>query len=58
MGDYDFVVNLDNMLQQAKERKQDDGASGDYKRRWAIIYTDLEKVKAYLVQYLLGGGDE
>lgn len=58
MGDYDFVGNLDRLLQEAKERKENELETPDNKRRWAIVYAELEKVKAYLSQYLLGGGYE
>lgn len=54
----DYLGTLDVLLQRAYKNKTDDGLSSENKRRWAIVYTDLEKVKAYLIQYLLDGGDE
>lgn len=54
----DFLDRLNELLQNAHERKTDDSAPSDNRRRWSIVYTDLEKIKAYVVQYLFGGGSE
>lgn len=48
----DYLGTLELLLERAKKNKNDDGASPDDRRRWAIVYTDLEKVKAYILTYL------
>lgn len=48
----EFQENLDNLLIQAGKNKTEDEASSDDRRRWAIVYTELEKVKAYVAFYL------
>lgn len=53
---FDFLGHLDELLQDADERKTDDGAPSDYRRKWAIVYTDLEKLKAFVI-YLIGGDE-
>jgi len=50
-GEIGFVADLNKLLQEAKSHKQDELLSSDDKRRWAIIYTELEKVKAYVIAY-------
>ena len=53
--DFDFLGTLEKLLQDAHERKTDDGAPSEYRRKWSIVYTELEKLEAYVAHYLLGG---
>ena len=52
----DFEAQLDRLKQEAKDRKvsSDDG---EVARRWAIVYTELEKVSAYVHTYLEEDGE-
>lgn len=34
--------------------KQDDSIQSTDARRWAIVFTDLEKIEAYIQTFLLG----
>lgn len=45
-------------VQDAKDKalalKQDDSIQSTDARRWAIVFTDLEKIEAYIQAYLVG----
>lgn len=48
-----------NSVQGAKDKalalKQDDSIQSTDARRWAIVFTDLEKIEAYIQTFLVGG---
>lgn len=48
-----FVDKLSELLQEAHERKTDTTDAQTNTRRWAIVYTDLEKIKAYVSYFLV-----
>jgi hypothetical protein len=45
---------LEDMMQMAKTNKQN-ADDGEDARHWAVVYTELEKVVAYLKTYLVKG---
>ena len=47
-----FVTNLETLLQQAKEQKEQEPKS-EKTRYWAVVYTELEKTLAYAKTYLV-----
>lgn len=47
-----FVTNLEALLQQAKEQKEQEPKS-EKTRYWAVVYTELEKTLAYAKTYLV-----
>ena len=47
-----FVDLLQNLLEKAKENKEQN-PKGEKTRHWAVVYTELEKVIAYVRTYLL-----
>lgn len=46
-----FVDLLKTLLEQAKEMKSQEPKS-EKTRHWAVVYTELEKVSAYVQTYL------
>ena len=48
----EIIKDLDNLLFETKSKKVDEGEHPDVKRRWAIVHTELEKVRAYVFTYL------
>ena len=46
-----FVDHLKTLLEQAKNMKNEEPKS-DKTRHWAVVYTELEKVSAYVNTYL------
>ena len=46
-----YLEKLESLLQEAKTNKQNSG--GDNARYWAIVVTDLEKILAFVNQYLV-----
>lgn len=51
---YDFMDELDACIEKALELKSQEPKSEET-RYWAVVYTDLEKVKGYVGFYLLKG---
>lgn len=51
MQNYNFVVELEELLEKAKEKKEQEPKS-EKTRYWAVVYTDLEKTLAYAKTYL------
>lgn len=49
--DYDFVGKLEKLLENAKRRKEAQPKTEET-RHWAVVYTELEKVSAYVNTYL------
>lgn len=47
-----FVGLLESLLEKAQEQKSQEPKS-DKTRHWAVVYTELEKVLAYVKTYLL-----
>lgn len=47
-----FLSTIEKLKQKAKEGKSsaDDGEDA---RHWAVVYTELEKVSAYVQSYIL-----
>lgn len=49
-------------VEQAKDKalalKQSDSTQSTDARRWAIVFTDLEKIQAYIQTYLVSEEDE
>lgn len=55
-----FIDLLKTLLEQAKEMKSQE-PKNDKTRHWAVVYTELEKVSAYVQTYLaenVVGGSE
>lgn len=52
-----FAARLEKQKQISKEFKQSSDDSEDA-RHWAVVYTDLEKVSAYVQTYLLKESEE
>ena len=46
-----FRGRLNNLLAGAEEKKSSEPRS-DATRHWAVVYTELEKISAYLKTYL------
>lgn len=46
-----FVDHLETLLEQAKEMKLQE-PKNDTTRYWAVVYTDLEKIMAYVNTYI------
>lgn len=53
-GDVMMISTLEDMVQMAKTKKQNADDAEDA-RHWAVVYTELEKVVAYLKTYLSEG---
>lgn len=51
--DFDFVGGLEALLADAKARKNAP-EKNDETRYWAVVYTELEKLLAYVKTYLGG----
>lgn len=49
-----FVDHLKTLLEQAKEMKSQE-PKNDATRYWAVVYTDLEKVLAYVEYHIVKG---
>lgn len=47
----DFRGTLGKLKQEAKDRKVS-ADDGDTARKWAVVHTELEKVYAYVSEYL------
>ena len=45
---------LEDLMQLAKTRKQN-ADDGEEARHWAVVYTELEKIAAYVKTYLVKG---
>lgn len=52
-----FVDHLKTLLEQAEEMKKQEPKS-NVTRYWAVVYTDLEKVLAYVETFIVKGGSE
>lgn len=49
-----FADLLKTLLEQAKEMKSQE-PKGEKTRHWAVVYTELEKVNAYVNTYIVKG---
>lgn len=49
-----FVENLELLLEQANKMKSQEPKSAET-RYWAVVYTDLEKIQAYVQAYIVKG---
>jgi hypothetical protein len=54
MGRRIMISTLEDMMQMAKTKKQN-ADDGEEARHWAVVYTELEKIVAYLKVYLSEG---
>lgn len=52
-----LVGKLEGLKQKAKSLKLS-SADGEEARHWAVVYTDLEKVSAYVQTYLVKESEE
>lgn len=46
-----MIISLEGLMQLAKNKKQN-ADDGEEARHWAVVYTELEKIVAYLKVYL------
>jgi negative regulator of genetic competence, sporulation and motility len=49
-----FIDHIKTLLEQAEQQKNEQPKS-DKTRYWAVVYTDLEKVLAYVETYIAKG---
>lgn len=49
-----FVDHLKTLLEQAKEMKSQE-PKNEVTRYWAVVYTDLEKIQAYVDFHIVKG---
>jgi hypothetical protein len=47
-----MISTVEDLMQMAKTKKQNSD-DGEDARHWAVVYTELEKVLAYLKTYLV-----
>lgn len=47
-----LLSTIEDLMQIAKTNKQN-ADDGEVARHWAVVYTELEKIAAYLEKYLV-----